>query len=436
MIPLRCFQNQRRSRGGYVYVAVLMTSLVLAALTAASMHATIRSRQAVVSENDHELALELARSELHRQLVRSGEVAGWSSELTNDVFSSWRTGLSWAAGGRGSVRHRLTDVDGSPGDDPADSLELTVHARVDQADAAVQMILNPVLANHESCHFAITASGDFKLKKDGRLSSEMPIQVGGDVDADEPSTLVAPQLRTDGTLDPTSLLRGELDTSPAIVPNVDMIAMYRDDAVEIDFESLPKSGKEQALVEIVLTSSSNPFGVASDIYLIQGSGNGNDKLVIEDCRIEATLIIANISEIKIEKGIIWSPPPMASVSLATDAKIKIDKWEEVLDENDLNVNFNPTNAPYEGVADNDQIDVYATQLNGVFWTTDKFDINSPDSGDSLRIRGMIVCEDFDADSPVHVHRMDDVRLFPPRGLQQVEHYVVQPGSYERVFSPL
>lgn len=432
--PHRCLGRRRRRlrRDGYLYVAVLVTTLMVAVMATGLVQTATRSRQSRLRDADHSQAVLLARAEIHRQLARAETVPDWTTEWTENAFSSWRTGMTWAAGGRGRVRHRVAALAGGL-NNPLESIDLTVHAQIGQCDAAITVTLDAQTTMHPACRYGVTCLDQMDLEPDVRLVSQLPVQVGDGLSSSTVAALTAPRIEVSPTPSPSSTVRGTWSAAAIEPVPSDVLALNAVGAVEIPSNSLGSQNGDRVLRNIVLTSTRNPYGQASPVYRI--SMNGNKGLRIENCRIEATLVVQNVSEVSILGGVIWTPPPGSSIALATDSEIEIRGWSRSLSELTTGVNFNPAGAPLDGRTDSQSDDVFDTRLEGMFFSVDDFEVVS--SADTLPVvvRGAILCETLHASVGLQIYAMDDVRLTPPPGLVQRSHYVIRPGTWRHVATP-
>ncbi len=422
-------------RDGFLYVAVLFTSLVVMVAVTAALAistSTLRSENDRTSRGD---ALWVAESEVQRQLAIIKRGNAWRTDHANDTFVDWHA-ITFNGASIGSdlaVRHRFTDEDGDLADDDFDPVRLTVHARVGNSHAAVSVDLEPDPIPLDLLRYAITAADDAQFNDGYCVTTERPVQVVDDCKGDAASILTTPRLESGGSIAMT--LRGEWDTAKVDLPSRDVVARYISIGTEIPADSVPRDGADLLIDRQLLTPTDNPFGPvdASGIYWIDAGG---ERLRITDSRIEATLAITNCSLIEIGGGIVWRYPGSAEVILATNTDVILENIEPTLEESIVGVNFNPTSSPFRGNLSNvTTTDVYPTELRGILYTTGNVRIYPKSDGSALHVVGSIIGRDLIFDGHLVVHSLDELWQTPPAGLCDPTPMRLIRGSYRRIPTP-
>ena len=124
----------------------------------------------------------------------------------------------------------------------------------------------------------------------------------------------------------------------------------------------------------LLSPTSNPFTGTTNplgIYVINCQ---NHQIIIDNCRIIGTLVLLNAADNSaIQNSVIMEPAAINYPILMTTGKLAIHLSSSALSETYLNVNFNPTGAPYpylagQGTFTNSTTgDSYPSSLNGLIY---------------------------------------------------------------------
>ena len=133
--------SRRRAKTGFLYISVLVTSLIVVATATTAFSISsyrIRSQQ---SQTDALAALRAAEAEAHRMASRlSTADLSWRTDTLSGVIGTWRAG-----DGAAMLASRLVDADADLADDAADLVELTCFATVGNARRGVTCTLQPVI---------------------------------------------------------------------------------------------------------------------------------------------------------------------------------------------------------------------------------------------------------------------------------------------------
>lgn len=423
---------RKRARRGYVYIAVLFTTLiVMATVTAALSISTSRLRGEIDRDSQGE-ALRFAEAEMHRLAALMQSSSSWRTDHINGVFTAWRSftvnGVN--ATGNSQVRFRLVDPDGDLNDDHRDSVELTVHARAGNSQTALSIELEPDPQPLSLLNYSVTAADDIQLES-ATLSCELPVQVFDDCKTNTWGILTTPRIEITGYVQPT--FRGDQSTAAITLPALSVVDAYVDQGTEISAASIPAGGAGLLIQDIVLSPASNPFGSvdAGGVYWIDANGAAVE---IANSRLDATVAIKNASLVRITGGVTWSFPQNAEVILATDAAIEFTGMEKTLDEATRGINFNPATTPYRSMSNANATDQYPTEFRGVIHTIG--DIRIFNSGNPvLSFIGSIICSDFEIEGYVTIRELSEIAANPLVGLSDYTPMRFVRGSLRRIPSP-
>ncbi|MCG8649841.1 MAG: hypothetical protein MI861_08410, partial [Pirellulales bacterium] len=408
--------------------------MVVASVAAALSISTANLR----SESDRAdrfAALRLAESELHRQAALMRVSGQWRSDWTSGVFSPWRAltidGADLSSGAQ--VRHRLTDSDGDLSDSDIDSVELTVHAKVGSAQAAIAATLEPDPIAYDLLRYAVTATDDLQLDSGGVLTAERPIQVADSCKTFSSGVIVTPQLECSGSVYPT--LRGDLSAANVTLPSRNVVNDYIARGTEIPNAAVPRSLGRLLIRDVVLSAGNNPFGSTdpNGIYWLDADGR---QVIIANCRLEATLVVKDASVTQFSGGLNWTYPNQPDAAFVSNSPIFMIMMDSTLDESDRGVNFNPPSSPYRGtLSDSDTDDVYATEIRGVVYSTRNIWIEPLDDDAALSITGSIIGRDISSRALLHVRQLDELLSAPPLGLSDPTPMRFVRGSQRRIPAP-
>ena len=421
-----------RSRSGYVYVAVLFTTLIVVATVGVSLSVSTASLRSEMDRNDRVEAIRIAESEIHRLAAAMRVSGGWRSDNVSGQFSDWRdwdvaTATAIDPATR-RVRHRYTDPDGLLDDDDSDSVQLIVHCRVGSARTALAVTMEPDPQPLEILGCSVTCTDDMLFASNGLVVTERPVFSADDCTGVS-GLLVTPRLDCGGSA--TVTLRGDLGDATINLPSYDVPDRYKSMGTEIDVDSLPLSGGQRIIQDRVVSSSVNPFGTAdpAGIYWIDADGEG---IHIADCRIDATLMVEDASEIRLSGGLNWNYPTTPDAILVTDSPITFGDVQSQLSEADRSTNFNPPAVPYRGTLSNTTtIDIYPTELRGFVYTSE--DILVESHGDFLLpIVGGLLGRDITVEGRLSVRHLDQWLDMPPSGLSNRVPMRFVRGTWRRV----
>ena len=428
------FTRRTYQRGGYLYIAVLFTTLIVVSVVTASISLSTSRSRANIDRVNRMSAVRLAESELHRvaSLIDSGH--DWRNTATNNVFEDWVVVDPNAAFGSDAsqIRHRYTDRDGSLSDDPTDTVIVTAHAQVGRSHAAVSVDMKPKLDPLPILFYGVTATDDLELQNGGTLSVELPVQVADDCETATTGVLSTERLECSGNVAIT--LRGDLAAADLDLPTHDVVDLYGDDAESIAVFALPFANGMREIRNQVITPSNNPFGTpkSNGVYAIDARGAS---IRVVNSRINATLVISNCPFISVESAVCWDYPTDPGAILVTDAQVEFINLNTNLSELTSATNFNPVLAPYFGIADTDQTDLYPTQFGGLIYSTNTITFQATNDLQRVLVKGGIVCTDLRIHCDVSVHSMNDLIESPPVPLADLQPMQFINGTHRRVTLP-
>ena len=379
-------KTTHRARRGFLYLAVLFTSLIVMATTIAAFSISTSRLRNEASQLDANSALRAAETEAHRiaSMLSTADLS-WRTNSVSGVVSTWRAGDDGAM-----LCSQLVDTDASLADDPADVVEVSCFASVGRARRGIAFKLQPVSEPLPILAYCIVSSGGINVTSGGALACTGKVRCGSSVTVAVGA--LASSLQWNATTAISPLARGEKVTSgqSISIPASTITNSYTAIGTQIPLTSLVLASGVRRLQKIIITSTVNPFGVANSdgVYWINGGGL---PITISECRIEATLVIINSSQVTITAANLWKTPIEGGAALVTTAPVRIDQCVRVLRESTTSVNYNPSATPYRGVSDSDMTDRYQGSIEGLIYTPSIFEWTAANATNGMLLKGNIVC---------------------------------------------
>ncbi len=425
--PNRSPRGGSSDRGGYLYVAVLFTSLLVATLVAGAL-ATSTSRTRRTNDRVSRIAAQqLAETELHLQLTRMQKSVDWRSSLANSQYSKWRDLLG------GQVRHQFNDVDTDLADEPFDAVTLTVHARIDGAEAALSADLVSDEVPLAMLRYGLTALDDLRIDDSMHVSSELPVQVANDCLTTSGGILVTPRLEYGDVV--TVAVRGNTGPSNVVGPNDNIIQRYSGESTEININSIPKTKGDHIIENVVLSSTNNPYGIIDPLgnYIIDA---GNKDIIIRNCRIEGTVVIEDCKSLVLTGAIVWNSIDPARAALLCSKSITIEGMDLELSEPATDTNFNPGHTPSRGgISDATKLDRYPTSIRGIIYSLQDINLLPMSDNDRLHVAGTIIANRVNVTGRVSITSVPELITSPPLGFRDPVPLQWVHGSLRKIVSP-
>lgn len=416
MLPHRL--NRARCAGS-IYLTVLGCSMLLTVIGLGSLLAIRVQRRSIQAAQDSSKARLCAQSAIELGLRSVAQDADWRTTFSS---GTWLSETQLADGAL--TLEGVDPEDDDLADSDYDTLVLTGLGVKGLARHKTQVTLAPVVESLEPLNTCLHTSGLFVVKAGKTLtvlgapaSTNNNLVNDGTVDGDADVVVVAKVGTITGTL-----------TSG--VPDKAMPDLTLFDTMVAKATALGMPGN---ISKQVLTATYNPWGAgnAEGIYYINTAG-GNIKL--EDVRIEGTLLIdAGLGDVTIEKSALMENPTGDYPVLFIKGKkvtIAIESLTESLDEASDSANYNPPGAPYHGVTDEDQDDVYPNVIRGL--------VHVICSGglvlqETARFEGAIICTGaVTCDGQNTIVHDPSLYAVPPEGYTYVSRMEVSPGSFKQV----
>lgn len=377
---------------------------------------------------DRMLAIQLAESELQLQATRMQASTDWRTSLANNEFSAWRELLG------GSVRHRFFDGDHSLNDDNFDGVTLTVHSRVNQAEAALSVDLVNAQQPLSWLSYCVTAKEELQINDAGNVASALPVQVGYDCTSNSTCILVTPRLEY---LDELSVVvRGDVGSSSIEAPPSDIIKLYSGIGTEIDIYSIPEIDGDRIIENVVISSTHNPYAsnMSSEaIYLIDGK---DEDVIIRNCRIECTLVVTDYETLTVTDSVVWNSLNGDRPAILTNDDIAFVFMTTKLSESTQNTNFNPSHTPSRGgVSNATTLDSYPTTIRGIVYSEQDIYITPMVGDERLTFFGSLYANSVYVTGRLNVLEEPSLSSNPPPGFRDPTKMKFFERSMRRVATP-
>ncbi len=400
---------------GSTYIIVLASSMIVTVIGLASLLAIrVQRRSAEIVEDSAEARL-CAQSAIELGLLFV-EDQSWRSTWPNGTW------LSNQQLGGGSFSLEGKDPrDSDLADSQYDPVILTGTGTKGMAVHKAQIVLVPAIKPLEALNTCVHALDKLRIDNNKQITAVgAPVSTNGSLD--NRGTI-------DGHVETGSVTRQGTITGTLTVPapskqmpDPEVISDYISKATTIPFTG--------NIDKQILTPTYNPWGPTNPdgIYFIDTDSND---LTITNSRIHGTLVIrTGNAKLTLGNAVFMHSYRSHYPVLIVDgkARIKCDSGDYALSENSCGTNFNPAGAPYLGQSDEDELDEYPNEIQGLVHVTGKLELEQ-----TARIRGAVICEDEVRCKGQNVI-IHDPALYasPPEGYIFVDGMQVSPGSCKQV----
>ena len=249
--------------------------------------------------------------------------------------------------------------DGDLADDPMDSIQIVAEGSYGAARRKLGVSLYATVEPIDVLRTALHAAGGFDVQamksvvvQGAPLSSNGLINNSGSITGDVECNAYTGTGTVAGTVTPNAPSKPNPDAS--------VMSQLQAAATAIPFQS--------TMDKFVLSSGVNPWGSPNPngVYFIN---TGGADVALKRFRVQGTLVVQCGSNrtVTIEDAALIEPHSPDYPAIVTDGsidlKLKSDSMQ--LSESAEGTNFNPPGAPYNGVSDSDQSDVYPNEIRGL-----------------------------------------------------------------------
>jgi hypothetical protein len=354
-------------RGGYLYIAVVFVSTIVAMIGLSSLNVMRVERMGM--ENGQEL---------HEARLLAATAVEHAITQINRNPSTWRTTYPHnteypttpVALGKGTFTWKLYDSDLVLDDDDSDTVEVSGIGRVGDTVYVHNVVVTPYGVGFDCLNVALYSDKKHTLGG-GTLNCDQIIGTQKTCDATGGMVINSDVEATAGTTGGT--FTGTVDNTGPIRALPDPVAVldyYTTNGTSISILDLPQAGGFYMIDDVYLGHDSNPFGGGATntegIYVIDCLVGGIPRPIkIQNSRLKATLVLKNhAGSSKTAGSVNWSPAVAnyPAVMLSSEFTFNHDRFV-FLNEPALGTNFNPTE-------DGDTQDVYPSVIAGVVYSSD------------------------------------------------------------------
>lgn len=442
-------------RRGSIYVFVLGASTLAAAagLTAVILHTQRLERVRLTAQSER------ARADAQSAIEFAVAVLG-----QDPAGTTWRTSSALAYTDKryfGDDASVVSIAISDPGDnDLSDSMydpvTVDVSAVADPCQQDYQLTLTPSASPLSCLDFAVTVAGSVSklgtgdIYTSGAVSAGKAWEVDSDARPDVGGTLGLVARAAAPFAEPVLVWRAfpggtqkaaqaqtlmssgrsgvpyDPGTMESTIPNrTDIAKYYVGIGTSISYSSL--SGG--AVRDCVLSAAKNPYGAtnAKGVYVIDCGGSD---LTVRNCRISGTLVVLNAGAGSLIRDGINLEAPSGQPALVVVGSMTFSFPASDIKESEADINLNPSGSPYDGSADSDKSDQYASWIKGPVFISG--DLSIATSGHATVYGSVVVGGNLSIQSSGELRVLYHKPLENIPGFCRVTGMALQAGSLKRV----
>ncbi len=414
-------------RIGAVYLAVLMSSLIVASLAMAAVSAAHYYAKDLNDESDFRHALMAADAALEWAVADINATASWRTAKTNNLDTSLQLGNA-------TIRYRLIDADGNLSDNPLDACDVLVTASVGSAACAWQAALEPNGASLKCLNYALAAGNDARTQSFAMWCSDGIVGAVARLEANNSSSITADCEYGDSISGPVygakTALSGGLE-----LPDPSLLELYVMKAVPISVSQLPMSSGSLVIDRQLLSSTTNTVSGAiseNGIYSVDCAGNS---IVISNSRLACTLVLTNVGpNSRVDESVYWEAAQANYPALLVGGDFDLSMKKNPLQEASVGLNLNPVGTPFRGTEDSSLATVYPSQIRGLIYVSGTLHLN--DVFSENEIAGvLLVGETITGVGDLFLNFRSVFSTDPPPGFRKFDQVRVATGTVRRVPVP-
>ncbi|TVQ62352.1 MAG: hypothetical protein EA378_05400 [Phycisphaerales bacterium] len=386
------------ARRGTAYLLTISVTSLAAGVALTSVVLRGAQLEDALDAADAADARALAQTGLEIAAARIVENSNWRNTITAGALLPAHTHA------RGTLAVTVEDpMDDDPAVGDGDPIILTATARVGEATFAVQAPIVFRYIPHEALSHSVYTESEFRIDSATSLITNRPIKANSYA-AHSSSTIDGPTPDGGNYADSTSggggggggLIGGSLggiiggigsilgglqnllnallssQDTPAWLPT-DIISTYR--TLGPRFTPSDFGQFEFEIRRTVLAPGVGWLTAYPDETVIVLDAQGGDVL-IEDARIVGTLVIINADEVEIKGAVLMEPITPDWPALLVQGELEIELHGGPLSESATSTNFNPPDAPFEGVSNHTMLDSYASRIGGLVYATREIELEN------------------------------------------------------------
>lgn len=418
-MPAKSVRHSYAIRYGGVYIAVLMTSLLVCALAMTAVctsHA--EAKRQYRSRNLFQLKLD-AHNALNIALAQINSASDWRTRFPH------QSSVSLPAVSQATIQFYLNDSDGQIGDDVRDPVDIIASSQLNDASYRLRVALVPDGEPFPSLEHCLAAEASINVQSGGSWNCNPSIAAGQNIDCTGTSVCsncYSPSV-TGNIHGPQHAL-----AQPIVMPNERFIEHF--ERLGTSLSLAPILGVKlvwgAALSPRVNTlgGPTNPLG----IYILDCEGHG---LTIASSRIQGTLVIKNCGgTVTIGPQLHWEPASLNLPAFVIDSNVQLQIGSTPVLE--LGQSFNPPDFPYHNEGDYDLADQFPAHLRGAMVVFGNCDFGS--SLYSSRMSGSIFARSFSGNADIECTGEPRLTSEPPLGMRSFDRVRVAPFSLRRISS--
>ena len=421
---------QCSGRSGYVYIAVLMTSVIVAALAMSSIWI---ARKHHLDQSTSDQAFELASAADSAVELALAKISADSTWRNNHVHNTEYG--PFALGGI-SLYYRLLDAQNDIGNGRLRDITVIGIAKRGNDSYAVEVKATPAGPALTCLDHGIAINDDISLSSNNSWMTDKSIYAKKDISLNSQASMTGSVISSK-TISGTHISGPTAANQPdASFPNQSTIDRYIAEATTISISSLPSSWYRRKLTNCLLSPNHNPFNGqlnSKGIYYIDCGGAHVD---IENCRIIGTLVLHDLGNDSKLKDKVFMQPAVANYpSLYVDGKLEFESSFDSFSEASIGINLNPAGAPYQGVTNTTQTDIYPSILEGLVVCRDECEFVYASRVDIDGVFISALVDTSNSYSALRVRYDKDIAANPPPGFHQDTRMRPIQGTYRRVATP-
>lgn len=411
---------------GSTYIIVLGSTLVISVIGLSAVMAVRIERRSTEGNSDLIAARTYARSAIELGFLSIQTDGNW-----RDMYSSgaW---MSDKPIGTGSYTLLGIDPDGDLANSNMDPLVLTGIGMEGEARYRLQVSLTARITPLSCLETAVHAGTGVVF---GRATVTCNQIISSNAGISASLSSVTADVEAADTISGATYIGTQTSGAAArTMPDTTANDFYKNNGTPIAIGQIPLVGTIPTIENVVLSSTSNPYGPTTNALGIYVINCGGQKIRIRNTRIVATLVLINpASDSEVVGSVNWRPFVANYPALMVEGSIVLAMSNAVLSEATLGVNFNPGGTPSAGVVDADQIDVYRSTIEGLVYASASVTVYNATTIDGGLIAGGTVMSQAPSgtSSPSFGYKAVYYNN-PPPGFTDAPKMVATPGSWKRV----
>jgi len=421
MITLRKARRSTRHRSGSAYLVVLGAALIVSTLAYSGL---------MIVQSRSRTAREVADSAAARQIARDAIEVGrqWiymdPNWRTNRSNGAWVTNMALAGG---SFSLEVNDpLDGDIRSRPHDPVTIKATGVKGQARHVMQVTLEAKPVALPALNYSLHTGGELHVTSGKTLtatgstvSTNGTVTNQGTINANVSCTLVGISLPL-GTINGTTTLLAPAKAFPI-------------SAVPENYATIGTLITPSTIDGAVLAPGLSPYGTSNPygIYVVRPPAD----FTIKNCRLYGTLVVICPAgkKVIIDGSVLLEPATPDQPSLIIKGNADILFVRQTFSESSLGRNFNPAQAPVDGVSDSSIDDQYASEIRGLVHVTGKVTLKQ-----TAFIRGALLCESTAATDAVRIEDTPSIVYTPALATKPPMWYTtsvpmaIQRGSWKQV----